>query len=167
MKASTQSSAAFQFEIPNYGANDDSIISLPNRGVRARVNHPNSRWIRDLADRFNELTSLTVGWDGYTGQPISFSCAQFAANLIECLFVDSVPEPQLVPGSDGTLQLEWHLNQFDLEIDVLAPYRVVASRFDHLSGKEEEIEVQTDFTELTEWVIELGEDRAAFQQVNS
>lgn len=163
MNALTQSSAVFRDEVPNYGTSDDSIFSLPTRSIHTRVTHPNSRWIRDLTDRFDELTSLPDGWDGYSGQPVSFSCAQFAANLIERLFVDSIPEPQLVPGSDGTLQLEWHLNQFDLEIDVLAPYKVIAYLFDHMTGREDEIEVQTDFTELAEWVVALGQDRAAIQ----
>jgi hypothetical protein len=106
-----------------------------------------------LNPRFNELTSLPMGWDGYIGQPVSFTCASFAANLIERLYLDGIPAPQLVPGNDGSVQIEWHLNNYDIEIDVLAPYQVIATRLDHISGEEdEELELQSDFTALAEWV---------------
>jgi hypothetical protein len=51
------------------------------------------------------------------------------------------------------------LNQYDLEIEVLAPYEVVACRTDLMTDEEEEIEVQTDFPELSEWVFALAANR--------
>lgn len=130
---------------------------------QVRVNQPNSAWVLELSDRFNELTSLPLGWDGYAGKPVSFECAQFAANLIERLFIKGVRAPQLVPGSDGTLQIEWHQNQFDIEIDVLAPYHIVATHHDHLTDTDQEFELQSDFTRLAEWIENLKEDRIASQ----
>lgn len=146
---------AFQDEIPNYRSSDFSISSVSVPRHRIRVSRSRSDWARDLEERFNELTSLPRGWDGYRGRPVSFGCAQFAANLVESLFVQGVPAPQLVPGADGTLQLEWHLNQYDIEVDVLAPYNVVATRYDHAAELEQEIEVESDFTELANWVLAL------------
>ena len=32
-----------------------------------RVGMPNSPWVETLRQRFNELVSLPVGWDGYSG----------------------------------------------------------------------------------------------------
>ena len=127
----------------------------------------NSLWIQELKDRLDKLTSLPRGWDGYNGQPVSFNCAQFAANLIERLYVANVPAPQLVPGADGTLQLEWHMNGFDVEVDVLGPYAVMATRFDHETAMDEEIEIQTDFSELANWIHALGEARSGRQQVGN
>ncbi|WP_150002266.1 hypothetical protein [Iodidimonas gelatinilytica] len=111
----------------------------------------------------NELTSLRRGWDGYDGIAVSFRCANFAANLIERLYVDGVDAPQLVPGSDGTVQIEWHMNHLDIEIDILAPYRVIATRYDHLTGEDEEVELGSDFTQLAIWVADLGRDRSALR----
>lgn len=155
MSAVEQSSAAFQDEIPNFLAYEPRVLSLPRVGNRVRVSQPQSRWVVELKDRFDELTALPRGWDGYAGCPVSFNCAQFAANLIERLFVSSLPAPQLVPGGDGTLQIEWHRGQFDIEIDVLAPYEVVATRHDLESGASEEIELQSDFNPLGVWLSEL------------
>lgn len=109
------------------------------------------------------LTSLRRGWDGYAGLPVSFTCAQFAANLIERLYIGSIPAPQLVPMPNGTMRLEWHMNKFDVEVDVLGPYDVVAYRADLLNDSEDEIEIQTDFTELSGWIADLAAERAQRQ----
>ena len=86
----------------------------------------------------------------------------FAANLIERLFVDDVPPPQLVPGTDGTLQMEWHRNGFDVEIDVLAPYEVVAVRRDLRTGRVDEENLEADYSVLGGWIADL-KDKAAFE----
>ena len=155
-----QASSAFQDEVPNFIPSQSLTSSLTIRGARVRVAQPRSRWVAELKSRFDELTALPTGWDGYEGRPVSFNCAYFTANLLERLFVDGVPAPQLVPGGDGTVQFEWHRNQYDVEVDVLAPYDVVAVRRDHRTGQVQEVELQTDFTSLSEWISELGQNRA-------
>ena len=164
MNALLQRSYVFQDEIPNFVPSGSKTSSLTLRGARVRVTHPRSRWVAELKDRFDELTALPRGWDGYAGRSVSFNCAQFAANLIERLFVENVPAPQLVPGGDGTLQLEWHQNQFDVEIDVLGPYDVLAMRRDLRTGLVEELELQTDFTPLSVWIAGLEQGKRAYQR---
>ncbi len=163
MNALSDFNTVFQDEVPNYRSSGSTISSLNMRLPRVRVQNNRSEWAKKLEVRFDELTSLPKGWDGYDGIPVSITCARFAAKLVERLYVKGVGVPQLVPGADGTLQLEWHMNQYDLEIDVLAPYEVVATLYDHLTEQEQEIEVQTDFTELSEWVISLSQDRQPVQ----
>jgi len=159
MNDHSEFTTAFQDEIPNYRPISDPISSLGERRVRVRVSHPRSGWVQELEDRFNVLTSLRIGWDGYAGLPVSFTCAQFAANLIERLHNSALPAPQLVPLADGTLQLEWHMNEFDVEVHVVGPYDVVAYRADLRTNEEDEIEVQTDFTALSDWVAALATER--------
>jgi len=130
------------------------------RAYRTIVTAYNSVWCRNLEARFNELTSLPRGWDGYNGIPVSFTCARFAANLLERIFIDGVSEPSLVPGCDGTLQIEWHKNLFDIEIDVLGANNVIAMRFDHQTSREETLELQNDFSVLVTWIEELASERA-------
>ena len=116
----------------------------------------NSLWIQDLKDRLDELTSLPRGWDGYNGEPVSPGCAQFAANLIERLCVANVPAPQLVPGADGTLQLEWHTNGCDVEVDVLGSHSGIATRFVIKTAVYEAINVQAEFPKLSNWIHALA-----------
>lgn len=150
--------SAFQNDVTEY-APDNSVVyglrQINRQDMKTRVNNLSSPWIEILRDRFDELVSLPVGWDGYNGRPVSFTCAQFAANLIESLCDDGLPPPSLVPGSDGTLQIEWHRNQYDIEIDVLAPYQVVATRFDHQTAQQQELDLTSDFTIIASWLSEL------------
>ena len=125
------------------------------RTAYVRVSVPNSPWFENLQEKFNDICSLPVGWDGYAGFPVSFNNAIFAANLLERLYLDGVPAPAIVPGSDGSLQLEWHRNQFDVEIDVLAPYEVLATRTDHANNTEQEFELESDFSVLADWISDL------------
>ncbi len=154
-----QASTAFQGDIRVYEPRIDNIYSISPAQTWVRVETPRSKWISDLKVRFDEITSLPKGWDGYDGRPVTFNTAQFAANLIEQLFIDGVPSPNLVPGSDGTVQIEWHRNQYDIEIDVLGPYEVVAFRRDQRTGNEEELELQMDFTALARWIDGLSAER--------
>jgi hypothetical protein len=115
-----------------------------------------SDWAVELEPRFNWLTALQIGWDGYRGRPVSFTCAQFAAMLLERIYNPRVEAPSLVPGSDGTIQIEWHYNDFDIEIDILAPYQIVAYRLDCLTGNEEEFVLDSDLSVLAVWLKELS-----------
>jgi hypothetical protein len=110
-------------------------------------------------DKLNELTSLPVGWDGYQGQPVSFTCADFAARVLDSLCHDDVPAPSLVPGADGTLQVEWHCHGFDIELDVLDAGSIEAYRRNVETGEEESIQVGVDFSEIFTWIEEMA-DRA-------
>ena len=162
MNISALRNSAFQDEVPNYVHTERTIYTFnahTPRASRVRVVSPRSDWFESLKGRFDELATLPVGWDGYKGIAVKFTCAQFAANLIERLCDPSLPPPCLVPGGDGTVQIEWHRNQYDIEIDVLAPFQVVASRFDNTTGQGEEIELDSDFSELASWIADLKIDR--------
>ena len=122
---------------------------------QTRINEGRTQWIETLERRLTELMALSRGWDGYEGRPVRVDCVVFAARLLETLYRTSIGLPSLVPGGDGTLQIEWHENGYDLEIDILGPYKVVASRFDHRTQEIQELELRTDYSEIATWVSEL------------
>ena len=70
---------------------------------------------------------------------------------------DNVPPPSIVPGSDGTLQVEWHRNMFDVELDVLDAQTVVATRVNIRAYKEEIVSVENDFTEIATWIDDIAD----------
>ena len=155
-----QRSYAFQNEdfVPPYRSAANS--AFPQHGVR--VPGFQSPWLQVLKARFSELTSLPRGWDSYHGQPVSFECANFAAALLDRIYVKDVSVPALVPGSDGTLQIEWHKNNYDIEIDVIGANNVIASRYDHVSGAETVSELDNEFSELVTWIRDMASERADF-----
>ncbi len=125
-----------------------------------------SSWFEQLRKRLDELTALPVGWDGYNGQPVTFQCANFVANMLERLCQDGVPAPYLVPGSDGSLQVEWHRNMLDVELDVLDVQNVVATRINRQTGEENVIQVQNDFSEITDWISALADGAELIERNN-
>ena len=167
MNASAQRNSVFQDDRAYYVPPLSVISAFQTSRVKTRVSYPQSDWNVALESRFNDLARLLPGWDGYAGRPASASCVHFAKNLIEQLCVSEVPAPQLVPAGDGTIQIEWHRNQFDLEIVVYGPYDVSATRRSLTTGVVEEIELQTDFSDLTKWISDLRAVPAVEQQVEA
>lgn len=122
---------------------------------KAIVGWYRSSWMQVLETRLNELTALPRGWNGYRSLPVSFSCAGFAASLLERICTDGLPPPSIVPGTDGTLQIEWHRNGYDVEIDVLGPNHVIATRCKVDDDGEETLALENDFTPLVAWMRDL------------
>lgn len=119
-----------------------------------------SDWYVQLEDRLRELVALPVGWDGYYGQPVSFHNADFAATILERLCRSDVPTPDLIPGTDGSLQIEWHVNDIDVELDILSPQHVIATIFYETTGLERTEELDNDYTLVANWLDSLSVETA-------
>jgi hypothetical protein len=144
--------SAFQTGMPTQRGLDQMRGRVPATSYRVVVQENRSHWYQALQGRFNELVKLPRGWDGYAGQPVSWDCVSFAAKILERFCKDDLSPPSLVPGGDGTLQIEWHKNNYDVELDVLGPNEVVATRYDRVAGVEEVLELQNDFTQVQDWI---------------
>lgn len=164
MNAVMQRNSVFENMRSTQSITGNVIYNVPFTKDGVRIFSHGSSWVKELESRFNELTSLEIGWDGYAGRPVSFTCAVFAANLLERICIENVSVPSLVPGSDGTLQIEWHENQYDIEIDILGAHNVVATRFDLTTEQEETFNLQSDFSVLADWVSDLAVERDLPQQ---
>jgi hypothetical protein len=72
------------------------------------------------------------------------------------------PTPQIVPGSSGDLQIEWHSDTTDIELHVRGPNNVRAWRFAQGGAEfEEELSLTTDFKVVAGWLTELSEASVA------
>ncbi|MEC7299156.1 MAG: hypothetical protein VXW43_10805 [Pseudomonadota bacterium] len=123
---------------------------------RLIARNPSSDWVSELETRFRDFNNLAAGWDGYGGQPIDFHCARFTEQVLEQLSRSDLPAPSLVPLSNGTLQFEWHLNDFDLEVEVHGPLEMSCYRNDLLSGEEEERLLRADLLHLRKWLNDMA-----------
>ncbi len=136
------------------GANVSSIPSLSAR----RVQEPVHQWHSVVMDRLNALVKLERGWDGYKGIPVSFENANFALNLLHAACSIDTPSPQIVPGSNGDLQIEWHTEEGDIELHIQAPYKVEAWRSSESTGIDgEEISLTNNFAVVAKWIAEISE----------
>lgn len=153
-----QEATAFQHGIVS--VKDTPVPKSHVFGQAVRVSVPNSNWIKYLKSRLDEISSLPRGWDGYIGRPVTFTNALFAANLINRLNQEDISPPQLVPGGDGTIQVEWHEGGYDIELDIAEPYVVYATRVNVGTGEVDEVTLDNDFTIVSQW---LNQIRCAYQ----
>ena len=63
-----------------------------------------------------------------------------------------VSTPDLVPGSDGSLQIEWHEQDIDIELDIMNAGSVSAYLFDRRTEDEHELELSNDFVKVWDWL---------------
>lgn len=164
MTAQPRTSLAFIERIRDRTPNSGVVTTVYPSEARIRIPSLRSHWYEQLKNRLDELISLPKGWDGYNAPRIEFDCAMFVANLLERMTIEGLPPPQLVPGQNGSIQLEWHEGGFDLEVEVLAPYKVTATLFNIANNQEDEFEFTNDFTELSRQIRRLR-DANVFQVV--
>lgn len=72
--------------------------------------------IERLDERAAELLALQPGWDSYSAKAINAIAVNRALRFCEWL-ADDAPVPDLVPLNDGGVQLEWHTEGMDEEME--------------------------------------------------
>lgn len=126
------------------------------------LSEPLHAWRQVVIDRLDELCKLEVGWDGYRGLPVSFTNANFAAIMLASACPLDAPAPQIVPGVNGDLQIEWHTAGTDIELHVRGPYDVQVWRETQSSPEGgEELHLTNDFSIVASWIAELSESSVA------
>jgi hypothetical protein len=95
----------------------------PDRTIQIRVlagdGSLRRTWLASyMEDHVNFLLKLLPGWDGYRAAPLSVEAAKAGVEVLFAIADDLSLPPQLFPLSDGGLQLEWHVADDDLEIEV-------------------------------------------------
>ena len=140
----------------------NNVVAFTNVATRVIVNEGRNKWQDSAVNRLNELVKLEIGWDGYKGIPVSFENANFSYRMLEAVCGYDAPDPQIVPGSYGDLQVEWHVGSIEIELHVTAPNRVHAWRKTRDTGPEgEEIDLTNDFTVIVDWIKELSVQKVA------
>jgi hypothetical protein len=120
------------------------------------------KWREPVIKRLDELVALQPGWDGYEAVPVTFQNAYFAMEMLDACCRGDAPVPQIVPGTSGDLQIEWHLERGDIELHILAPNDVRAWYADENTGFDgEEVPLTNDFNIVIRWIENLTEPTRA------
>jgi hypothetical protein len=91
-----------------------SALATPSTGAVGWPHADDEAIRRSLEAQREQLINLPKNWDGYGAGPLMPSIVDIMLGDIEtegCL-------AQLVPGSDGSLQAEWHLPGVTVEYDI-------------------------------------------------
>lgn len=118
-------------------------------------------WVKQLRSKLDKYTSFPRNWNGCDGLPVSQAVADFSVQLLNQLYRADIPCPSIVPGEDGSMQIEWHCGDYDVELDVLAANKVDAWRENEATGREDEILVTNDFTVIIGWMDDLARNLQA------
>lgn len=110
---------------------------------------------RTVSEQLNRLARLQPGWDGGASAPISREAlgqVQNAINEVKRLSPFE-RDPAIVPCADGSLQIEWHLEDSSFEMYFETDGSVSAWWHDRLSDDEWDEEGSTAFALLAHWAV--------------
>ncbi len=66
----------------------------------------------------NEFTRLEAGWDGYDGIAVLPDIAKHVLCLLDAIGRHTTFRPDVVPLSNGGLQLEWYVGVHEIEVEI-------------------------------------------------
>lgn len=87
-------------------------------------------------DRAIELFRLPRGWNSHGAEPVSDAAFVRTVDFLTTYLVDGVAGPILVPTVRGGVQLEWHRQGVDIEVEVSPDGSVSWCAEDQRSGEE-------------------------------
>ena len=64
------------------------------------------------------LAELPQGWDGYEGFPVRSGVAEQARLFMEQVERYTTLMPDIIPLSNGGLQLEWYVGRYEIEVEI-------------------------------------------------
>ncbi len=75
-------------------------------------------WLREVEEKMVKLLSLEAGWDSYGAAQICPLQVVAAIALLRRIVKEvGTSRPSVVPTSKGGVQLEWHEQGYDIEIE--------------------------------------------------
>jgi hypothetical protein len=131
--------------------------------TRLTITKVDGEWRDATFKRLEELVQLPVGWDGYDGLPVNLANAYFALQMLDTVCRTNTPTPQIVPMSDGGLQIEWHTLNEDIEIQVRGPYEVSAWHSTEHGDDVDAMQLTNDFLPIASWISEMTEPEIALR----
>ena len=132
-----------------------TMPSTTGRSMSVLLEGEPPKWFEPVVRSISELLQLRPNWNSYGAAPIALWAPQAVLDLLFETASASTPPPQVVPTNRGSIQLEWHLPDVDLEVKVLSPTRFAVSFEDFRTGSEWEGELTSDLSRLTDYLADI------------
>lgn len=79
---------------------------------------PAPAWLSGVRRKLQELYDLPVGWDGRRARPATRPAVEGTLRVLFAVMRPDSISPHMVPLPDGGVQIEWHANGHDIEVEV-------------------------------------------------
>ena len=126
-------------------------VVLRARAVTIRT----PRWLNKMLDDLAILLRLPSDWDHYGAKAVDPQSALATAKFLLAVLSEDCLLPKLVPTVAGNVQLEWHTDAADLEIEVGPQGPSSAYFFNRRTGEEWEEETTADLTSIVNRIVAL------------
>jgi hypothetical protein len=135
-------------------------ITIMSRGLAVPFQYidngePRPVWLMPVLHGFANLATLSGNWDGEGASRIGTATINRALAAIERLLLPDAPAPSIVPLSSSGLQIEWHRNKRDLEIEFTPDGEVEFYYFDEETEEEREGPVGPDFVNVEGYIARI------------
>ena len=118
-------------------------------------------WLETTNEALRALLGLPANWDSYGAAPIHVESVMASIDLLRAIMRDDAPAPAVVPTSQGFVQLEWHRDGLDLEIEVQSLGKYLTYFENSQTGENWEQEVDWDLSPLIDFVSKLSKSTQA------
>jgi hypothetical protein len=124
------------------------------------ANHKNPpEWLKETEETLRGFATLPEGWDSYGAKSIEPHVVDAAIELLRRIVQHNTLKPSVVPTNCGGIQIEWHIQGLDIEIE-MTPHGVIRLFYDNpQEDAEEEFELGLDLTPLTDLISKVSPSR--------
>jgi hypothetical protein len=106
------------------------------------------KWVEPTLARMEELASLGDNWDGRGSAEVRVDALSFAFSVLAQIMPPTAPAPAVVPLGHGGVQLLWHNQAHDLEVEIVGPNEIISYHLDRNTGIEDERPLTTELSPL-------------------
>jgi hypothetical protein len=111
------------------------------------------QWLGGAEKALQGFLDLPVNWDSYGARRIDPYIVTTGIQLLNDYIPQDSPPPHVVPTSRGGVQIEWHTQGIDLEIEVVSSDRLQIF-YESPKEPEQEFESNFPFTDLRKFLYE-------------
>ena len=106
-------------------------------------------WQIEAVRKITAFAQYKDGWDTYSAKRLKPEAGIFALKILSDTMAFDPPMPAIVPTLSGGVQLEWHRNARDIEVEINGTYDVTVWCYDHQTDTEETFDLSSgDITPL-------------------
>ncbi|MFA7237016.1 MAG: hypothetical protein WC058_09145 [Phycisphaeraceae bacterium] len=105
-------------------------------------------WWLHVLGRIRVFEGLKTNWDSYGAPAIAVRAMGETIKFLCDWLPPDAPAPDIVPLPDGNIQVEWHMEGFDLEIKISEHGPCGVFLYEHHSGEELDVPIRGDMTAI-------------------